>query len=79
MTDNVPQIYTERDLAKAKRNAKVVGFVQGGVAVFLVGLVLKFVSWVPIVLGAGLIGYVGYRLLTRGKKDDAEEEPTPRA
>jgi uncharacterized membrane protein len=74
MTDNVPQVYTDRDLAKAKRNAKVVGFIQGGFAVFLVGLVLQFMSWMPFVLGAGVVGYLGYKLLTRGKKGDGEEE-----
>jgi hypothetical protein len=76
VTENIPQIYTDRDIAKAKRSAKVVGFVQGGLAVFVVGLMLKFVSWVPIVLGASLVGYVGYKLLTREKKGKGERDPS---
>jgi hypothetical protein len=37
---------------------------------------LKFVSWVPIVLGASLVGYVGYKLLTREKKGKGEQDPS---
>lgn len=75
MTDNLPEkIYTEKDLVRTRRNAKAVGWVQGGLAVFLVGLVLQFVSWVPIVVGVGAVGYVGYKLLTRGKNADEETE-----
>lgn len=75
MTENLPEkIYTESDLTKTRRKAKLVGFVQGGLAVFLVGLVLQFLQWVPFVLGAGVVGWVGYKLLTRKKKDDGDEE-----
>ena len=74
MTENLPErIYTEADLAKGRRNAKMMGWVQGGAAVFLGGLILQFISWVPIVLGVGAVGFIGYKLLTRGPKD---EEPT---
>ena len=52
----------------------MMGWVQGGAVVFLGGLVLQFVSWVPVVLGIGVVGYVGYKLLTRGSKDEPTEE-----
>ena len=75
MTNNLPErIYTEADLTKGRRNAKMMGWVQGGAVVFLGGLVLQFVSWVPVVLGIGVVGYVGYKLLTRGSKDEPTEE-----
>ena len=75
MTDNLPErIYTESDLAKGRRSAKMVGWLQGGAVVFLGGMVLQFISWVPVVLGVGAVGYVGYKLLSRGSKDDSATE-----
>ena len=75
MTDNLPErIYTEADLTKGRRNAKMMGWAQGAAVVFLGGVVLQFVSWVPIVLGVGVVGYVGYKLLTRGSKEEPAAE-----
>jgi hypothetical protein len=52
----------------------MMGRLQGGAVVFLGGVALQFVSWVPILIGVGVVGYVGYKLLTRGSKDgDADE------
>jgi hypothetical protein len=75
VSENLPEkIYTEADVARGRRNAKMMGRLQGGAVVFLGGVALQFVSWVPILIGVGVVGYVGYKLLTRGSKDgDADE------
>jgi MFS superfamily sulfate permease-like transporter len=72
MTDLPAKIYDETDIARARRRGKFVGWVQGAGAVFLVGIVLNLLGWIPTVAVAGLVGYVAYKLLFRGSKDDAE-------
>lgn len=75
MTDNLPErIYTESDLAKTRRNAKVVGWVQGGLAVFLGAMVLNLLGWIPTVLVAGGVVYLGYKILTWGSSKDDEDD-----
>ena len=75
---NLPaEIYTEKDIARARQNAKAMGWLQGGAVVFVGGWVLSLVGWIPTVLVAGGLGYVAYRLLTRKskkKQDDAAEQ-----
>ena len=64
------QLYTEQDLARARRKGKVLGWIQGGAAVILGGLALQLLGWVPTVLALGVVGYILYRLLGGGKKDE---------
>jgi MFS superfamily sulfate permease-like transporter len=71
---NLPvKIYTEEDLDRARGRGRVVGWVQGAGALFLAGVVLNLLGWIPTLLVAGGVTYVGYRLLTRRKKDDDDE------
>jgi MFS superfamily sulfate permease-like transporter len=73
MTDNLPErIYTETDLARTRRNAKAVGWVQGGLAVLLGAMVLNLLGWIPAVAVAGGVVYLGYKILTWGSGDDEE-------
>ena len=73
MTDNLPErIYTETDLARTRRNAKAVGWVQGGLAVFLGAMVLNLLGWIPAVAVAGGVVYLGYKILTWGSRDDGD-------
>lgn len=62
-------LYTDEDIERARNRGKVVGWIQGGLGVLLVGLVLKALGWIPTLLVTGLVGYVIYRLLVGGKKD----------
>ncbi|MGI9626050.1 MAG: hypothetical protein ACR2QM_04380 [Longimicrobiales bacterium] len=66
------QLYTDGDLERAKNRGKLVGWVQGGVAVVLGGLLLQLIGWIPAVLVLGLVGYGLYRLLSGGKKGPAD-------
>lgn len=68
--------YTEKDVAKARRTGKIIGWLQAGAVVVVGGIILNFLSWVPIVLGVGVASWVGYKLLTRKSKKDDDEEGT---
>lgn len=67
---NLPaKIYTEKDLASAKRTSKVIGWIQGAGIVVGGTIVLNMLGWIPTVLVVGGVAYVGYRLLSRGSDD----------
>ena len=58
---------TKEQLQNAQTKGQVIGWVQGGGAVFLLGVALKFLGWIPVIAVAGAVGFVGYKLLS-GKK-----------
>jgi len=61
---NLPVKYTEQDIEKAKRNSRYLGWVQGGGAVILGGMVLNLLGWIPTLLVVGGVGYLGYKILS---------------
>lgn len=63
------QLYTDQDLLKARNRGKLVGWIQGGVAVLLGGMLLQFLGWIPALLVMGVVGYGLFRILFGGKKD----------
>lgn len=70
---NVPEkLYTNRDLQKARTKGKVVGWIQGAAigagGFFLMG----FAGWIPVLLVAGGLGYLGFKLWSRGRRKNAE-------
>lgn len=70
---NLPaKIYTETELARAKKTSKVIGWFQGAGAVVGGAIVLNLLGWIPTVLVIGGVGYVGYKLLSSGS-DDGDE------
>lgn len=73
MTDhNALTPLTERQLETARTKGQVIGFAQGAGVMLLVGIVLKFLGWIPFIVVGGAVFYIGYKLLTRGK--DKKEE-----
>jgi hypothetical protein len=70
---NLPtKIYTETELARAKKTSKVIGWIQGAGVVIGGTIVLNLLGWIPTVLVIGGVGYVGYKLLSSGS-DDGDE------
>jgi len=60
---NLPEkVYTENDIARARRRGHWVGWVQGGAVMVAGTLVLNVLGWIPAVLTVGAIGYGGYRV-----------------
>jgi hypothetical protein len=65
--EHLPELYTDRDLTRARRKAKAVGWVQGGGAVLAVGFVYSIIGWLPTLLVLGVVAYGVYRLLRSPK------------
>ena len=79
---NLPEkVYTETDLRRARTKGKATGWLQGGGIVLGGALLWKFLSWIPVVLGGGVVIWLLYKLLSRKSSKDAgegleqEEEP----
>jgi len=67
---NLPEkIYTERDIARVKSSAKMIGWAQGAAVVLGGAIVLNLLGWVPVVLGVGAAGYVLYKVIGPNGKD----------
>ncbi len=62
--------YTEEELARIRTRAKAVGWIQGGATVFLGGLLLRLIGWIPAVLIVVVVGYLVFKLLGGGSEDD---------
>ena len=73
MNDHLPALHTDRDLIRARRRGKVVGWLQGGAAVLLFGIGYSLIGWIPTILVRGLVGFVVYKLVRGSKGGD---EPT---
>lgn len=68
---NLPvKIYTENELARAKKTSKMVGWAQGAGVVIAGAMVLNLLGWIPTVVVVGGVAYVGYKLLSGGSDDD---------
>lgn len=65
---NLPQIYTDQDLARARKKGKIIGWIQGGAIVIGAGFVWNLVGWIPTVLIIGGVAYLGYKLLAGPSK-----------
>jgi hypothetical protein len=67
--DNLPTVYSEKDVEKARTKGQLIGWVQG-TAVGIIGMILlKLVGWIPTVLILGAGGFVLYKLLSGPSKD----------
>lgn len=73
---NLPEkIYTDQDLARAKKKGKIIGWVQGGAIVVGAAFVWNLLGWIPTVIVIGGVAYLGYKLLSKpSKKKKAEAE-----
>ena len=70
---NVPQkIYTDKEVARAKSTAQVVGFAQGVGAVIVAGIAWNLLGWIPVLLVVGGVAWVLYRLVLGGKGSEGD-------
>ena len=68
---NLPdKIYNEQQLQAAKGRAKVTGWVQGAGVVVGAGILWNLLGWIPLALGAGAVGWVGWKILSRSSDSD---------
>ena len=77
MTSNLPEkTYTETELTRATVTSRVIGWLQGGAVVLGGAILLRFLGWIPVIIGVVVVGWVLTKLLSRSKnqKEDEEEE-----
>ena len=71
---NLPEkVYTETDLMDARTKGKAIGWLQGGGIVLAGTLLWKFLSWIPVVLGGGLVIWLLYKLFSRKSSKDGAD------
>ena len=71
---NLPEkVYTEPDLMDARTKGKAIGWLQGGGIVLAGTLLWKFLSWIPVVLGGGLVIWLLYKLFSRKSSKDSAD------
>jgi hypothetical protein len=69
------KIYTERDLVRARRKSKAVGWLQGGGVVFGGAVILNIIGnalwWIPTIL---ILAAIGYGLLRKASKKRSDRD-----
>ena len=50
------------------------GWFQGAGVVIGIGILFKLLGWIPLVLGAGAVGWVLFKLFGTKKSDEEERE-----
>jgi len=71
---NLPEkVYTETDLKHARTKGRAIGWLQGGGIVLAGTLLWKFLSWIPVVLGGGLVIWLLYKLFSRKSSKDGAD------
>jgi MFS superfamily sulfate permease-like transporter len=60
-------IYTREQLDNARTKGQVIGWVQGGASVGVLLFLLQFLGWIPLVLVAGLLAFLGYKFVKRSR------------
>ncbi len=76
MTSNLPEkTYTKKDLTRATVISRVIGWLQGGAVVLGGAILLRFLGWIPVIIGVVVVGWALMKLLSRSKnqKDENEE------
>lgn len=63
------KIYTKRDIQRARTGSKVIGWLQGGAAVLIGGMMLNLIGWIPALVIVGVVGYVAYKVLSKPSGD----------
>ena len=67
---DVPDLYTKKELERARTKGELVGLVKG-VAVGVVGLLLLgVIGWIPTLAVVGVGGFVLYKLFSGAKSSE---------
>ena len=68
--DNLPTLYSQKDVENARTKGQIVGWVQGAVIGIAGMLLLGLVGWIPTLVILGVGGFVLYKLLSGPSKKD---------
>ncbi|MCG8469641.1 MAG: hypothetical protein MJB57_15785 [Gemmatimonadetes bacterium] len=72
--DQLPELYTQRELDKARRRQRLLGRAEGVGGVIVAGAVFNLLGWIPTVLVVAVVGYVLFKLVSKSKKTDEDGE-----
>ena len=68
--DQVPDLYTEREIDKARQRHRWMGRVEGAVGIVAIGAIWNMLGWIPSLLVVVVVGYVLWKLLSGNKDAD---------
>ncbi len=72
---NLPEkTYTQKELTRAKTMGKLVGWLQGGGIVLAGAILWNLMGWIPVIIGVAAVGWVLWKLMSRPKSQEEEEE-----
>ncbi|MDX1396597.1 MAG: hypothetical protein R3195_19610 [Gemmatimonadota bacterium] len=67
--DNLPELYTQREVDRTRSRNRWLGRVEGAVGVVAFGAIMNLLGWIPSLLVLGIVGYVVWRLLKKPDED----------
>ena len=70
MTKNLPGVYSQKDLDKARTKGQLIGWVQGAVVGVTGMILIGLVGWIPTIAILGVGGFVLYKLPSGPAKTD---------
>lgn len=70
--DNLPELHTRHDIEKARKRYRLLGRLEGAVAVVAFGALMSLLPWIPWVLGVAVVGFVVWKLVSKSKSGSDE-------
>ena len=67
---DLPDLYTKKDVDRARTKGELVGWIKGGVVGVVGMLLLGVIGWIPTLAVIGVGGLVVYKLFSGPKKSD---------
>ena len=68
--DNLPELYTQREVDRSRSRNRWLGRVEGAMGVVAISAIMNLLGWIPSLLVLVVAGYVVWRLLR--KPDETE-------
>jgi hypothetical protein len=66
---DLPDLYTKKEVDRARTKGEVIGFIKGGVAGVAGVMLLGVIGWIPTIAVLGVGGFVAYKLFSGPSKD----------
>jgi len=67
---DLPDLYTKKDVDRARTKGELVGWIKGGVVGVVGMLLLGVIGWIPTLAVIGVGGFVVYKVFSGPKKSD---------
>ena len=67
---DLPDLYTKKDVDRARTKGELVGWIKGGVVGVVGMLLVGVIGWIPTLAVIGVGGFVVYKVFSGPKKSD---------